>query len=284
MDGAQLVRRRLGVRQPFTVGRPGAYDVAVAHLIGVLGDLDLLLRLQVYVPKTLEAVHQGDSFAVWGQPRGTVEARFQLDFRNLARAALRPHGQSGLARLVRTVGDALAVRRPLRLTFHDARRIGQISRVALFSRHGDDLAARGKYGASTVRRERRCGKAPPDVDEPGAQFRKIALHANCNGFGLAGLQLVEGNPAELLIHDRIRPERGGLHVQRLIRNGFADRFGLRVVGEERRRPIAVRRALDAGSGAHGGGVVVIRARHLGYAAVREAREPEARGLPAAIFL
>ena len=61
-------------------------------------------------------------------------------------------------------------------------------------------------------------------------------------------------------------------------------LGLHVVIEERHRSVAVGQEVDAVPGPHGVEVVGIGARHLGYAAVGEAGEPDARRLAAAIFL
>jgi len=71
---AEVVGQHPGVRQPFAVRRSRRRDVAAAHLVGVLCHLHLLLRLQVHVPKPLEAVRQGHLLTVRGKPRRSVEA------------------------------------------------------------------------------------------------------------------------------------------------------------------------------------------------------------------
>ena len=64
MDGAELIRQHFGVGQPLAVGRPGAGDVAGAHLVGVLVHLDLLFGGEIDIPEAGEAVDQGDFLAV----------------------------------------------------------------------------------------------------------------------------------------------------------------------------------------------------------------------------
>ena len=88
----------------------------------------------------------------------------------------------------------------------------------------------------------------------------------------------------MFVHDGVRAERCRLQIEAVVGEGLMDGLGLGVVVEEGEGAVAVREEVDAVAGPHGVEVVGIRARNFGDGAVREAGDPDARGLAAAVLL
>ena len=117
------------------------------------------------------------------------------------------------AGLVREIGHRLSVRRPGRRVLVDAGGVGQIARVALGGRHGDDVTAH------LERRTRPGGGEGGAAQEIGA-FRvalagsgKVGVQADgqCGvaaGSGVPRSRFVQVQSARLFVHDPSAPGRG----------------------------------------------------------------------------
>ena len=85
--------------------------------------------------------------------------------------------------------------------------VGQVARVALFGRHGEDLAARLEQRAGAGRRDVRVGQPPRDVDELRPQLGDVAGERDLHRRQRAGLEVVELDLPELLDDDARRGRR-----------------------------------------------------------------------------
>ena len=171
-----------GVGDPARVGRPGGarHDGLVRPKDRRRGDLLHLPAGQVDPEQRRRVVDVGDLAAV-GRPDGVLVGAGPagiVDLR-LALAVGRADVQPVLAAFVREPGDRPAVGRPGGRAVVHAGRLGQIVRVALLGRHGDDLAAVLEHGPGAGRRN--VGVADVlgrafDVSRPG--LGQVAGHAD----------------------------------------------------------------------------------------------------------
>src|SRR5262249_59795127 len=96
---------------------------------------------------------------------------------------------------------------------------------------------KGRGGAS--RRIRGGRDAISDLLEFWAQREHVAVDRDVDRFGLARLQVVDFERAELLVNDSVRARRGRFDVQAVVLNQLRDLLGLRVVSIKSDRAAAV---------------------------------------------
>ena len=155
-DGVQLVVEVAVVGDPLRVGRPDGAEVRAEAAVDALVDQHRLARGHIHIPQAQVLVGVGDVLGV-GRPGGVVEVAglgAEVDDRGRLEAGLVVQVELVLAGGVGEVGDGFAVGAPGGVALGHAGGLGQVARVALFGRDGEDFAMRLKDGAGAGGRER----------------------------------------------------------------------------------------------------------------------------------
>ena len=175
-DRAEVVLEPLRVRQPLAVRGPRRRPAAGRLPVAILVDANWLLLVDVDVPGREVRIDVGDLLAVGRPPGRRVEGWLVIepDLPRRLHAQRVADVQLVFAALLGEVGNPLSVRRPRRIALHYPRRCGEVSRVALLGRHGEDVAASLEQGSRPGRRDVRVGEPASDVDETRAQLRHVA--------------------------------------------------------------------------------------------------------------
>ena len=239
-----MALQRFRVRQPLAVRRPrGGQSIAVGVVIRLHQHRFLLL--QVDIEEMAVVVQVRDLLAV-RRPigRGIERLIAERDLLHFARTILVAHVQRVIARFVGKVRDALAIGRPAWLPLHHRRALGQVARVALFGRNGDDLAPRFEDCPRTVGRYVGIGEPLGDVDVVRPHLRQIAGQGDRDLLGPPALQVIQMQRAELFIHDGARSRRSRFEIEALVFDGAGDFLRFDVIKEQRHRPFAVGEEID----------------------------------------
>src|SRR5262249_22234614 len=159
VDRPHVALEGLRIGQPLAIRGPRRSQVAVGKVV-VLIHQDRLPTVEIDVPNCEAIVEIGNLLTVRRPGRIRVESWLftQFELLYLSQAVLRSQVKRVLAGFIGEVGYGFAVRRPDRAAFVYAHRAGEVARIALFRRHGDDLAASGKHGPSSVGRDVRVMK------------------------------------------------------------------------------------------------------------------------------
>src|SRR5579859_4365384 len=112
--------------------------------------------------------------------------------------------------------------------------------------------------------------------------RQVAGDPNVHfgGFGAGGIENVDS--AKLLIDESVGPRGKRFEIEALVRNDLLYSFGLRVVSEERHRPVAVGKKIDRVAKPNRILIIRILAGHFFEGKVAQPHDIDRRGLPAAI--
>src|SRR5579864_7796381 len=128
------------------------------------------------------------------------------------------------------------------------------------------------------------GEFAVDLLKRWAHGRDVARQANLDAFRRAGLQIVEMNLAELLVHDGARSSASRFDVQALVAYRLAYLAGSEVVGEQRDRAVAVGEEIDLLSDPHRVEDIRVFGGDFVELGIGEASDPDLAGPPAAVPL
>ena len=162
-----------GVRDPSGVGGPSPADApeSARHVQGFLGDFLDFFGCDIHPTEVAAVVCEGEFLAVRRPCQGIVETgTAQLDRSRFSFSVLRLDDERVLSRRVGEIGDGFSIRRPGWVALVGCRRLGQVSRVSLFFRHGDDLSPEFEYGPGSGGRDGGIPYKPRSVDVPGTEF------------------------------------------------------------------------------------------------------------------
>ncbi len=152
---------------------------------------------------------------------------------------------------VREIGDGLAIWRPDRFALIYTHRVGQVSRITLFSGNRDDIATSCKDCARTVRRNIRIVQFLGDVYEMRAQLHNVAGQAHFDWLGLTRLQIVKMKRAKLLVNNGAGTRGGRFEIQTVVLDELFHLFGTRVITEERDWSAAIGKKIYLVADPHG---------------------------------
>ena len=286
MDRAEVVGQPRRVGEPLRVGRPDRLPLVAEWIpVALLVDLHRLALLDVDVPDAHVGVDERDLLRVGRPPRPAIEARLgHRDLDDVADAGLRRDVQRVLARFVGEVRNRSSVGRPGGRALHHLRRVGDVSRIALFGGHRDDLAARLEQRARRVGRQMRAGQTRAHVHHPRAHLRQIARDLHRHLLHLTRLQIEQRESAELLDRNRVGPGADRLEVEAVVLDLLLHLARPRVVGIERHGTVAIAQEVHLRADPQRVVVVRVVARHFLDRRVGERRQPDRRGVAAAIAL
>ena len=275
------------VGQPLRIRRPvegqrvdRAVDPVAADALHVPGG-------QVQPEDRLGVVRKRHLLAVGRPAQVLVEAcASQLELLHVALAVVRGDVQFVLARRVREVGDAGAVRRPLRRSLVRRHAACDVARVALLGRHRHDFASELEDRPCAGRRDARVADVVGALHEPGPGLAQVRRHGNDEALRGSGGRVQQVQPAGLLVHDLAAARRRLEHREVVVLRDSADLLRRGVVRVDVELAVTVRAEVDRATNPHRIHVVraVGRLRHLLDGIVRGVVEPETRDASAAILL
>ncbi len=163
---------------------------------------------------------------------------------------------------------------------------GQVARVALLGRHGDDLAPELEHRPGPARREVGVADVLDALHEPGARLPEVGGHGNREALRRAGGGIEQVQPAGLLVDDLAAPGRRLQHGEIVVLRDPAHLLRRGVVRVDVELAVAIRAEEHGAADPHRVDVVraIGRLRHLLDRMVPGVVEPHSGDAPAAILL
>ena len=171
--------------------------------------------VEIHVPEIEPFIGVGNFLAV-RRPGDAVEKgrrNTEIDFAHFTQAILRAQVQRVFAGLVGKVGNGFSVRRPGRGAVGDARRIRDVTNIALFRRDSENFAVGFEDSAHASGRNRGVIDVLCDFFEMRADFDEVGFDMDLNGLLAVRGEVVQVQRAELFVDNRARAGVGGFNGQ-----------------------------------------------------------------------